>query len=296
MKKLRILIPVGLFLVAGLIFVACQKDAPLKGERNVMATTPCINATTGNLYAVDFSGSMTQGNNDPYLYNINVYNTLTQIVYTFSSPNNSSIACVKLNGSQITLTNGVYAEPLPANWYGGQTITKDFWINRNNCDGSGGGVSTTISTTYDLIPPCCTYTGEVFTGQAVSCAQTGREAIYTFGSQNGLGYFKIQGGLTNFTGDDANVFINGIQVDFDAVSTDGWAQGVVGGYTVGQRDPGNSSNRNIRIEGSLGVCADVVVKIVWNSTNTGGYITGDWTVKDVAGVELAPGVPDLYCE
>jgi hypothetical protein len=47
MKKLRILIPVGLFLVAGLIFVACQKDAPLRGEKKVMAVCeiPCIDLT-----------------------------------------------------------------------------------------------------------------------------------------------------------------------------------------------------------------------------------------------------------
>lgn len=142
---------------------------------------------------------------------------------------------------------------------------------------------------------CCTIEGNEFTGAAVSCG-TSREANFVFGSEEGVGYFKIQGGLTNFTGDNATVYINGVEVDFNTISDDEWATGTVGGYTVGQRTPGNSSNRNIRVVGGLGECEVVVVRIVWDSSNTGGTITGEWSVKDANGVELALPVADLSCD
>lgn len=140
----------------------------------------------------------------------------------------------------------------------------------------------------------CQYEGNEFSGTAVSCG-TSREAIYTFGSEEGVGYFKMQGGLTNFTGTDATVYINGTLVVFNSTSEDDWLTGTVGDFTIGQRTPGGSSNRNIRVEGSLETCTGVTVRIVWSSTNTGGVITGNWSVKDAGEVDLAPSLPGLTC-
>ncbi|MDP3944630.1 MAG: hypothetical protein Q8Q51_01915 [Lutibacter sp.] len=166
---------------------------------------------------------------------------------------------------------------------------------RYKMDGSNGfvtGGSITVSNCNS-----CTIEGEEFTGAAVSCV-TSREANFTFGSEDGVSYFKMQGGLTNFTGSNATVYINGDEVTFDSQVTQGsqvWETGTVNGYTVGQRTQGGSSNRNIRVEGGLGECSDVVVRIVWTSSNSGGVITGGWSVVDAAGVEYAPEVAGLEC-
>ncbi|MHB1108426.1 MAG: hypothetical protein ACYCZ2_18875 [Lutibacter sp.] len=147
----------------------------------------------------------------------------------------------------------------------------------------------------------CTIVGEEFSGEAVSCG-TSREANFTFGSEDGVGYFKMQGGLTNFTGTNATVYVNGELVVFSGTSSDDWAQGITtNGYTVGQRTPSNdngngngSSNRNIRVVGELSECSAVVVRIEWTSSNTGTTMTGGWSVKD-GELELAPPVADLVC-
>ena len=140
----------------------------------------------------------------------------------------------------------------------------------------------------------CTYEGNLLTGKAISCDET-REAIYTFSSQYGSGPFKIQGGLSNFTGEEAVVYINGELVIFSEISLDEWNQGTTeDGFVVGQRTPGNSSNRNIRVEGSLGECSEVVIRIMWNSTNSGSIITGEWTVVGEDVGEVIP-VGGLTC-
>lgn len=148
-------------------------------------------------------------------------------------------------------------------------------------------------------PEGCDIEGNEFSGEAISCDDT-REAVYKFGSEDGVEYFKIQGGLTNFTGENASVYINGTIVNFNSISDDGWNTGVVGDFTIGQRTPGasptgGSSNRNIRIEGGLESCNELEVKILWNSSNSGGTITGDWSVKDGGGIELAPTILGLTC-
>ncbi len=159
----------------------------------------------------------------------------------------------------------------------------------------GGGPPAEFDVSYDLIGICgCDYEGNEFTGEAESCDAT-REAIYTFASENGEANFKIQGGLTNFTGDNATVYINDVIVVFDETSADGWMQGTtIDGFVVGQRTPGQSTNRNIRVEGGLEDCSGVVIRILWDSTNPGGVITGEWTVKN-GDIELAPEVAGLEC-
>lgn len=167
----------------------------------------------------------------------------------------------------------------------------------NGCTGGQPPYSAGFSTELCVgVEQCegCQYEGNEFNGTAVSCSES-REAVYTFGSEDGVGYFKMQGGLTNFTGANATVYINGTEVNFNSTSGDGWLTGTVDGYTIGQRTPGGSSNRNIRVEGSLGTCTGVIVRIVWTSTNSGGIITGDWSVKDAGGVDLAPSIDGLTC-
>ena len=115
-----------------------------------------------------------------------------------------------------------------------------------------------------------------FTGEAITCGAQ-RQAVYTFISANDENYIKIQGGLTNFTGADAVITISG------------------GNLTSSQSTPGGSSNRVIKIEGSVDSCEEIVITISWNSTNSGGIITGDWSVKDENGVDIAPSLAGLFC-
>ncbi|MBS4071216.1 MAG: Ig-like domain repeat protein [Algoriphagus sp.] len=139
-----------------------------------------------------------------------------------------------------------------------------------------GSVSSTTSTVQVIECGGCDIKGNEFSGEAVSCG-TAREANFVFGSEDGVSYFKIQGGLTNFTGADAVVTVTG------------------GTTTTEQRTPGGSSNRVITVEGSVGACETVIVNVKWNSANSGGIITGEWSVKDANGVELAPEVAGLSC-
>lgn len=247
------------------------------------------------------------------VFNYTVHNTLTgfELAWNYSASNSAGRRLrITVSGagftSPITYTSG----PVSTTGSGSNTFTfnaswaacGEVTIVASILDGDGNviGSVTPVTTTYKLIGPCagCEIDGNEFSGVANSCAQTGREAVYTYGSEEGVSYFKMQGGLTNFTGDNASVYINGILVVFDGTVTEGnstWSTGTVNGFTVGQRTPGGSSNRNIRVEGGLGECSEVEVKIVWNSSNTGSTITGSWSVKDVGGIDLAPALAGLSC-
>jgi len=151
-----------------------------------------------------------------------------------------------------------------------------------NCDGLGGGNSSgecsfSGNEFYCFVIEAIDECETMFSGEALYCGNQ-REAVYTFKSENALDYIKIQGGLTNFTGDDAVITITG------------------GNLTASQSTPGGSSNRVIKIEGSVETCEEVTISITWNSTNSGGVITGDWSVKDANGVEVAPSVAGLTCD
>jgi hypothetical protein len=48
--------------------------------------------------------------------------------------------------------------------------------------------------------------------------------------------------------------------------------------------------------GSLRKTGDeIIIRITWNSTNSGGIITGSWSVKDANGNDIAPEVAGLSC-
>jgi hypothetical protein len=115
-----------------------------------------------------------------------------------------------------------------------------------------------------------------FTGQAIACGNQ-REAVYTLTSKDAVSSFKIQGGLTNFTGADAVVTVTGGS-----------------NITQSQWTVGGSSNRVIKVEGDIDACETITIHITWNSTNSGGIITGSWSVSANGG-EVAPAVAGLTC-
>ena len=151
-----------------------------------------------------------------------------------------------------------------------------------NCDGLGGQ-NNNGECSFNGNQFCCFVIEAVvacetsFTGEANACGNE-REAVFTFTSEDAQDYIKIQGGLTNFTGADAEVTV-----------TDPT------GMTVSQWTPGGSTNRVIKVEGGIDACETITIRIRWSSTNSGGVITGSWSVKDANGVDLAPAVEGLTC-
>ena len=184
------------------------------------------------------------------------------------------------SGNWENLINIAQATTTPTNFTFTFTAAGTYAL-RYKMDGNGGHVSGGSITVVNC--NSCTIVGEEFSGEAVSCV-TSREANFTFGSEDGVGYFKMQGGLTNFTGADAVVTL------YNATN-----QVISSGYTVNQWTPGGSSNRVISVEGALDSCGSIRVNITWNSSNSGGVITGKWSVKDAYGVDYDDEVLGLVC-
>lgn len=210
------------------------------------------------------------------------YNTATdfivKVTYVKSGQNTNASDLVKVTANGVpqsvpTLASGATATftfPLPAGWK--KCDEMSFTVRQ---EGQNSPIN--MTGTYKLFGVCAARCVTAFEGKAIACG-TEREAEYTFTSTEDLSYIKIQGGLTNFTGDDAIVTITG------------------GNLTATQSTPGGSSNRVIKIEGSVTACQKVTINIKWNSTNSGGIITGSWSVKDANGVEVAPAVAGLECD
>lgn len=164
---------------------------------------------------------------------------------------------------------GTYTFPLDEGWQACDVESFTLQV-------AGNGPPANLNVSYSLIGLCDSCETS-FIGESISC-DSSREAIYTFTSEEDLEYIKIQGGLTNFTGEDAIV----------TVSSDN--------LTASQSIPGGSSNRVIKVEGSVSACETVTIHVTWNSTNSGGVITGNWSVKNLNGVEIAPFVAGLECD
>ena len=211
------------------------------------------------------------------------YNTATsfivQVTFTHNGGNASNTVSVTAFGttqSVATLASGsthIFTFALPAGWQACDEVSYSIYQEGQNSPMN-------LPYSYNLYAVCqqddrCETS---FSGQAIACG-TQREAIYTFVSRDAQGYFKIQGGLTNFTGADAIVEVTGGTI----TSTDQWTTG-------------GSSNRVIKIEGSSAECETITIRVRWNSTNSGGIITGSWSVKDGYGVEIAPAVEGLTCD
>ena len=207
------------------------------------------------------------------------YNTATsfivEVTFAHSGGNASNevkVTAFGLPQSVTTLASGATA-----------TFTFALPIGWNACDNvpftirqEGQNSPMNLSDSYNLYGICANKGCETsFTGEAKACGNA-REAVYTFTSKDALSNFKIQGGLTNFTGADAVVTVTGGS-----------------GITQSQWTVGGSSNRVIKVEGDIDACETITIHITWNSTNSGGIITGSWSVS--AGGEVAPAVAGLTC-
>lgn len=199
-------------------------------------------------------------NNDKFSKTVNIeyYNTTTDFILKVKSSNGWSDLVI--NGVS-SWTTGPVGEntwetlviPLSSGWKA--CDIKSFALQI-----TGNGPQAVFNVNYSLFG-ICTDCVTSFTAEAISCGQS-REAVYTFKSDADLSYFKIQGGLTNFTGANAVVTVTG------GTNT-----------TTTQSTPGGSSNRIIKVEGGIAKCSEVTIRVTWNSTNTGGTITGSWSVS-----------------
>ena len=253
------------------------------GELPQCATT-CINPA-GPYIESTGGETKTWGNqSNPHSKTVNyvAYNTPTSFVvkvtFTHSGGNASNTVSVTALGSTqsiLTLASGAthtFTFNLPSVWNACYEVPFSIYQEGQNSPIDLAG-------SYNLYAVCpedrdCETS---FVGDAIYCGAA-REAEYTFTSKDELSYFKMQGGLTNFTGADAIVEVTGGT-----------------GITTSQWTPGGSTNRVIKIEGSIGECETITIKIKWNSTNSGGIITGDWSVKNISGVDIAPPVAGLTC-
>lgn len=266
----------------------------LTGKPNIVLVTDPAPIDPGDCWStcinpegpyIESSASKTQywGNaSNPHWKTVNhvAYNTPTSFVvrvtFTQSGGNTSNTVSVTAFGSTqsiATLASGAthtFTFSLPAGWNACDNVP--FSINQE-----GQNSPMNLSCSYTLYGICANRGCETsFTGEAIACGAA-REAVYTFTSKDAQSYIKIQGGLTNFTGADAEVTVNG------------------GSTTTSQWTTGGSSNRMIKVEGSVDACETITIRIRWNSTNSGGIITGSWSVKDGSGVEVAPAVEGLTC-
>ena len=101
-----------------------------------------------------------------------------------------------------------------------------------------------------------------FTGEAISC-DSAREVVFTYISAEDLDHLKIQGGLTSGVQGDPVVTVEGADLE------------------VTMKTPGNSSNRVIKLEGSVEACTEVTITITWVSTKDDSEITGEWSAGEL---------------
>lgn len=300
MKTFRVL---AVMAFAAILIFSCKKTDLVKAEtseevtganrivlisgtsivENPDCSSTCINADGPY---VESSGSKTQtwGNqSNPHSKTVNwiAYNTPTSFVvkvtFTHSGGNASNTVSATAFGSTqsvSTLASGstaTFTFALPAGWNACDNVPFSIYQEGQNSPMN-------LSCSYTLFGVCPTQRCETdFTGEALACGNQ-REAVYTFSSKDGVENFKIQGGLTNFTGADAEVTVTGGS-----------------NITQSQWTVGGSSNRVIKVEGNIGACETITIRIKWNSTNSGGIITGSWSVS-AGGVEVAPAVEGLTCQ
>jgi hypothetical protein len=303
MKTTRTLTLIGLFLSI-FVIVSCHKNDVLSADEAINAksvsssivenTIPASEMPDCNTHCinpegpfVELTGSQTQdwgSTSSPHSKTVSysAYNTATSFIVkvTFDRSNGNASNTVSATAfgstqSVITLASGATATftfDLPSGWQ--KCTNVPFSIYQ---EGQNSPVN--ISASYNLYAVCVEdkLCENSFSGEAVYCG-TQREAIYTFISKDDQAYFKIQGGLTSFTGADAIIDVTG---GSDIIKT--------------QWTSGGSTNRVIKVEGSVEACEIITIRITWNSTNSGGIITGSWSVKDANGVEIAPEVGGLTC-
>lgn len=281
-KTIRITtVLLGVVVASAMLLNSCKKENPVAKD-TLSDGYITKSAFSCDVSCIDIGGpyfeksdqkTVTYGPNSKTI-DIIYYNTETDFVIKVKSTKSWSDleidgTSVWTGGTVAANTWGVYSYPLDIDWEACDVTNFELKV-------IGSGPQAIFNVSYSLIGLCEGCDTE-FIGQAITC-ETEREAIYKFTSADALDYIKIQGGLTNFTGSDAEVIVTGGNL-IDTQSTNG-----------------GSSNRVIKIEGSVDSCEEITIRIRWNSTNSGGIITGNWSVKDANGNELAPSVDGLECD
>jgi len=285
-KQIKSSIKWGILCLFGtaLFLNSCQSDE-LNDSKSILRSVATGNCTdncivpNGPYFPTSDSQLILTGNannpNHSKTVDIEYYNTETHFILKVRSTRQWSDLVIGgvsswTGGPVAANTWGTYTIPLQQNWQACDLINFSLKV-------TGSGNSANFTVNYNLIGICEDGCETEFKGEAISCDAT-REATYTFTADTEHDYIKIQGGLTNFTGEDAVVNVSG------------------GNLQATQRTTGGSSNRVITVEGSVTECETITIHITWNSTNSGGIITGNWSVKDEGSVELAPSVPGLQCD
>ena len=305
MKTIRIVILCQGLLIIALSIFSCKKtdlassssdnlavsagttvyqDLTVPSQRLMDCSADCISPEGPYVETAGSTSSSWGGpnsNNHTKTVSYVAYNTATDFVvkvtYVKSGQNTNASDLVRVTANGVvqsvpTLASGATATfnfPLTAGWSACNTIA--FAVRQ---EGQNSPIDMTGN--YQLFGICAARCATLFTGEAIACGEQ-REAVYRFTPADDVTGIKIQGGLTNFTGADAEVTIEG------------------GSLTSSQSTPGGSSNRVIKIEGNVNACEQVVIRIKWNSTNGGGIITGSWSVKDANGLDIAPAIEGLTC-
>src|SRR6185503_2394617 len=225
MKTTRILCLLMAF--ATILFISCKKTDQLTAasedasKKNIVIVNSGAPIELPDCWStcikpegpyIEASGSKTQywGNDDhPHWKAVSwtSYNTPTSFVVKVSfyhsggnSSNTVSVTALGSKQSVATLASGsraTFTFTLPAGWKSCDNVPFSIYQEGQNSPMN-------LSCAYNLYSVCPQEDACItsFTGQAISCG-TQREAVYTFTSKNALNNFKIQGGLTNFTGADA---------------------------------------------------------------------------------------------
>src|SRR6185503_9760169 len=167
--------------------------------------------------------------------------------FTHSGGNHSNTVSATAFGSTQSVatlasgSTGTFTFALPAGWKACDNVPFSIYQE-------GQSSPMNMSCAYNLYGICAAEDDGCltsFTGEAISCGNQ-REAVYTFTSKDALTSFKIQGGLTNFTGADAEVTVTGGS-----------------NITKSQWTPGGSSNRIVKVEGNIGACETITIRIRW---------------------------------
>ncbi|MGX7666408.1 hypothetical protein [Flavobacterium pedocola] len=203
---------------------------------------------------------------------VKYYNTETHFVVMAKSTNGwadllKNSVSVWTAGSVAANTWATYSYPLPSGW---EACDLESFV----LEVAGNGPPAKFVVDYNLIGVCNDGCETEFTGDVLASGDT-KEAVYTFTANSDYDYIKIQGGLTNFVGTNAIVTVTG------------------GNLEVSQSTPGGSTNRIIKIKGSVSECEKITIHVTWNSINTDGIITGDWSVKNRLGSDITHPVNAL---
>jgi hypothetical protein len=261
--KLSPLSFIGAFLFLTMVMSGCQKEElanPQISYRAPGGPPPCTNANptwsnnapcAGDDLIVTFCVSATCG--------------LQQMQYEVTPG-------VWVVVAQEQPTDGCVSYTIPAAAAGAYNFKGHYVGNAGGCNQNVCDVGFNDFTyTVNVVACGCPYEGNSFTGTSTTtCGSNVHSATYTLCSEDGIASFHMQGGLTNFTGADATV---------------AWVGG--SGVVVSQHTPGNSSNRIVEVDGSLAECSCITVTMSWNSTNTNGEVTGQWSASSAAGTLIA---------